>query len=69
MRQSERGSADAGAAGRAWWQHLAWVGVLAAVGFAVPAVFVGAFRIPRPWYLPFHFAAVAGVACGYAPHY
>lgn len=46
-------------------QHLAWVGLFALVGFLVPAVFVGGFRLERAWYLVVYFAAIGTLGYGY----
>ena len=34
-----------------WWVHLTWLLSAAALGAALPAVFVGLFRLPRALFL------------------
>ncbi len=34
-----------------WYFHLLWLPAIAFLSFAIPAVFVGIFRLPRPAYL------------------
>jgi hypothetical protein len=46
---------------RRWWMHLAWVVGVAIVGFAVPAVFVGALHVSRAVFVLPYVAATAAL--------
>ncbi len=49
----------------AWWLNLLWVLAAASVGFGVPAVFVGLFRLPRNIYLIPYVLLVGTLLWGY----
>lgn len=48
-----------------WTTHLQWVAGLAALGLAVPAVFVGISQLPRSIYLVFYFSLMGAFLYGY----
>lgn len=48
-----------------WLAHVQWVAGLAALGLAVPAVFVGIFQLPRSIYLVFYFGLMGAFLYGY----
>ncbi len=48
-----------------WQAQLQWVAGLAALGLAVPAVFVGIFQLPRNIYLVFYFGLMGAFLYGY----
>jgi hypothetical protein len=56
---------DAGDVAPVWWQELVWVGIAAAMTFAVTAIFSGALELSRGWFVLMYAAVVVPVLIGY----